>query len=253
MIYEELVNLGLSEKEAKVYLASLALGSAPVQKIAQKAGVNRATTYTNIDALMQLGLMSSFKEGKKFFFYAEAPEKIVYILIKKQQMALEERRENLEKIIPELKAHQSRRHSTPVLRYYKGKEGVFELTKALLKNETDTHYRKIYPYDTFCENFTKKELQILSDERTTRNIFAKVIRITNNNKLVSKKSESINVSPEYLKFKCDISIYGNSVKIVSVQDPISAISVRDPNIADTFKKLYDLFWNITEKKYSLSK
>ena len=41
---KELQKIGLSEKEAKVYLAALELGQASVQNIARKAEVNRATT-----------------------------------------------------------------------------------------------------------------------------------------------------------------------------------------------------------------
>jgi sugar-specific transcriptional regulator TrmB len=36
MVVNELLNLGLSQKEAEVYLAALQLGSASVQKISDK-------------------------------------------------------------------------------------------------------------------------------------------------------------------------------------------------------------------------
>lgn len=39
----KLKELGLADKEARVYLASLELGSDTVQNIAKKSGVNRAT------------------------------------------------------------------------------------------------------------------------------------------------------------------------------------------------------------------
>lgn len=101
MDYRELTNLGLSEKEAKVYLAALELGKCPVQKISQKAGVNRATTYFIIKGMMKKGLMSSYTEGKKQFFFAEAPEKLK-ILFKDQELALKRKEEYLEKIITKI-------------------------------------------------------------------------------------------------------------------------------------------------------
>ena len=57
-LIQELGHLGLSEKEAAVYLASLELGPAPVQDISHKAKVNRATTYVMIESLMGRGLIS---------------------------------------------------------------------------------------------------------------------------------------------------------------------------------------------------
>ena len=48
---KELEHLGLSDKEAKVYLAALEMGPSPVQDISHKAHVNRATTYVMIESL----------------------------------------------------------------------------------------------------------------------------------------------------------------------------------------------------------
>lgn len=44
---------GLSEKEAKVYLTTLQLGSAPGSSIARNAGENRATVYTLLKELQK--------------------------------------------------------------------------------------------------------------------------------------------------------------------------------------------------------
>ena len=68
MLERELMEIGLNEKEVKVYLASLELGQSAVQAIANKSGVNRATTYFVIEGLTTKGLISSFHQGKKQFF-----------------------------------------------------------------------------------------------------------------------------------------------------------------------------------------
>ena len=67
MLKEQLEKIGLAEKEAKVFLASLELGSSAAQKIAKKAEINRATTYVIIEKLMKKGLMSSVEKGKRLF------------------------------------------------------------------------------------------------------------------------------------------------------------------------------------------
>jgi len=75
-LLRELEKLGLSDKEAAVYLASLELGPSPVQVISRKAEVNRATTYVMIEVLLQKGLMSTFDKGKKTMYTAEKPERL---------------------------------------------------------------------------------------------------------------------------------------------------------------------------------
>ena len=66
----ELQRVGLDERQAKVYLAALELGPSPVQKIAQRAGIPRATVYLVLNDLQGKGLITTYDEGKKTFFVA---------------------------------------------------------------------------------------------------------------------------------------------------------------------------------------
>ena len=98
MITNQLANLGLSENGAKVYMAMLELGPATVLEISAKAGVNRPTTYFQIEALKKLGLVSSQTKGKKQLFIAEAPEQLDFIL-DRQKGEIEQKKEELQKIL----------------------------------------------------------------------------------------------------------------------------------------------------------
>ena len=55
---EKLQELGLSEKEARVYLALFELGPSVVSGLAKKAGINRSTTYVILETLAKRGLVS---------------------------------------------------------------------------------------------------------------------------------------------------------------------------------------------------
>ncbi len=95
-VRRDLQEIGLNEKDAKVYLASLELGQSVVQDIAKKAGVNRAMTYFVIEALMKMGLMSSFHKGKKQFFVATDPDRFSDIL-QQEKLRVEKNESNLKK------------------------------------------------------------------------------------------------------------------------------------------------------------
>ena len=56
---EILKNIGLSPKEAKVYLAVLKLKKGLITSIAEQAGVNRTTTYDILEYLNKKGLRTS--------------------------------------------------------------------------------------------------------------------------------------------------------------------------------------------------
>ena len=59
MMFQKLFsNLGVDEKEAKVYLSALEIGSSPVSEIAVKAKMNRVTTYGFLEKLVKKGMVS---------------------------------------------------------------------------------------------------------------------------------------------------------------------------------------------------
>src|SRR4051812_11252942 len=80
-----LEQIGLTSKQALVYLALLELGSASVQSIAQKAGLKRPTTYLILDELQQKGVVSLVPQ-KKSLFTAESPERLLSDIHRKEEV-----------------------------------------------------------------------------------------------------------------------------------------------------------------------
>src|SRR3989344_5384738 len=98
---QQLTSLGLSENEAKVYMAMLELGPATVLEISAKAGVNRPTTYVQIESLKKMGLVSTQIKGKKQLFIAESPDQLESVF-KQKRKAIEKKKKELHKLLPEL-------------------------------------------------------------------------------------------------------------------------------------------------------
>lgn len=73
MLAKILQNIGLTEKEAKVYLACLELGPQPVSEIAKKARINRVTAYDILEKLLKKGLVNFVTKEKIKFFNATDP------------------------------------------------------------------------------------------------------------------------------------------------------------------------------------
>jgi sugar-specific transcriptional regulator TrmB len=70
----ELIKLGLTEKEVRVYLVDLELGSKPVKKITKMAKITRPTTYEIIKKLKEKGLFAKPSRIKKTIFRSIAGE-----------------------------------------------------------------------------------------------------------------------------------------------------------------------------------
>jgi sugar-specific transcriptional regulator TrmB len=244
MDYRELVNLGLSEKEAKVYIASLELGNSTVQNIAEKAKVNRATTYTIIESLSEKGLISTFVEGKKQYYCAEQPEKL-NMLFREQQLEIQMKQEKLEKLLPELKSLNSS-NDGPVVRYYEGKEGMRAMAEEFFVANHTEEARMIYSNDLLKNIFSAQELSFLANKRRGKNI--KVRSIVCSDKVdLSADAKRIAISPKKYPVTADIAFFDDKIRIASQKGKLAGIIIENKEISNTFKILFDLAWKYLEK------
>ncbi|MBU1627407.1 helix-turn-helix domain-containing protein, partial [bacterium] len=64
MLDKILQDNGFSEKEAKIYLATLELSNAPASSIARRVKENRVTVYSVLKNLVKRGMAQEFVKGK---------------------------------------------------------------------------------------------------------------------------------------------------------------------------------------------
>ena len=76
----ELRKIGLSEKEARIYLVLLELGNIPIQEIAQKVNLSRPTVYRILDDLQEKGLITKEKKKQVRYVAANSPDELLGIL-----------------------------------------------------------------------------------------------------------------------------------------------------------------------------
>jgi len=112
-----LKNFGLTEKQAKIYLACLELGESSIAEIAKKAQIKRTTIYNIIEEMLEKGFLSKFGEKRKENYVAEPPDKLLNIL-KNREIEL---RGWLPKLLAITNAGSTFK---PEVRFYQGKEGL---------------------------------------------------------------------------------------------------------------------------------
>ncbi len=250
MLKKKLEEVGISEKETKVYLASLEIGPSTVQKISQKANVKRATTYVVIENLIDLGLISTYIEGKKTFYVAEKPDRILEIL-KEKEKRLKDKISQIKEILPELMALYTDYKGKPVVRYYEGIEGL----KAVYEDFVDTLKKDgiIYtflPLDDFNESGIADKLKKRKKDRLKKRIRMKIIYTSKNGRNLSYEKESKkelkdNVFIDFNEFpiRGGMNIYGNKVFLIDYQGKKGGVVIENKTLADffriLFKKIYE--------------
>lgn len=245
-----LEKLGLSEKEAKVYLAALELGASSVQKIAQKAKINRATTYVILESLRKKGLTTSYEHGKKTFFTAEPPQRLE-LLLKKGEDELKEKKNELFDVMPELKAIFNLAENKPRVKFYEGKEGRTAMEKDVLQKAKNTY--TFTALDKYMEAF--KDLgEEMVNERIKEKVSTHVI-YTHRDGLVAGASskeqlrEARFVPHEKFPFKATIGLCleNNKIWIAVHRESFLGVVVVDADIAYSLKAIWNLGWEAAEK------
>ncbi len=247
MYENELQNLGLSEKEAKVYTTSLELGPDTVQNIAKASGINRATTYVQIDSLKEKGLMSEFEKGKKTYYVAESPE-VLTNLINKEEVELNFKKLELGRVVPDLvKFYDKISSSTekPKIRFFEGEEGVSQIRADFLKTQNETVYGFIN-LDQVLNKFVKNR-DNYTEKRVSKKIYSKLIYTKKtgryDNEIEKDKLREMRyVKPDKFPFDADISIYRDKVAFISYKNDAVGVIIENKPIAETMKAIFNAIW-----------
>lgn len=243
----ELQRIGLDEREAKVYLAALELGPSPVQKIAQRARVPRATTYLVLDDLQYKGFITTYDEGKKTFFVAEPPERLA-TLVDKREAEIKSQKETIKKLVPELASRgQFRKGERPIIRYYEGAPAVISsYIKDSLKGRGG-EILNILHLDRADETLRQADFPFekVRAMRTKKHIKSRVIYTTKKGRIKgystsNRKAKYVPV--EKYPFEADIAIRGNTVYLVPYGVPLRGVAIEDRAIAGSLRHVFELLW-----------
>ena len=242
----QLKNIGLTDNEAKVYLAMLELGPSPVLEIAAKAGINRPTTYFQIEALKKMGLVSLQNKGSKQLFVAESPDQLEFI-INRENKIVEQKKSELANILPELKTLYNLAEDKPQVRFFEGIDGLVKMQDEFLKSKPQEILAITSADDVF--KVFPKQLENYTPERVKRKIRSRVIYTSSQGDFLKEKDkemlrETKFVDPKDLPFNADITIFGNSVGIAALKGKLSGTIIEHKEISDSFKGLFEFAWKL---------
>jgi len=122
-----LEKLGLEQQEVKTYLALLDLGEATATKLAERTGLGRVHMYQIVNRLIEKGIASYIIKNNVKYFSASDPEALLKDIQQKEQ--------DLQKIIPELKARQNRFIHETKVEIFRGREGINTILKMVVRDQ----------------------------------------------------------------------------------------------------------------------
>ncbi len=234
---EALEQYGLSEKQAKVYLAALGLGAAPVAKIAQKAGLKRPTVYLIIEELLREDLIIKVPQEKKIYYKATNPSALL-----KQA---EDKKRVLENISDKLQVLYQRNSKEPKVRYYEGKDRLYKIYEEIFNSkEIWGIFKAEKYYQIFNEEDDRHFYRILSRAGgVLYDMFedSKIARQMADLKFKKGLRES-KLLPKDFKIDVDILVYGDKVAMFSLES-LTAVIIEDKAIAESQRQLIKFLWS----------
>src|SRR3989338_8953090 len=230
-----LEDIGLTNAEIKIYLALLELGTAKAGPILEKTGLQNSVVHMTLNKLVEKGLVSSIREGKRNHYQPSNPKHIVEYI--------NEKRERFEQILPELLNKQQISKEKPEIISFKGIKGIKELLMELLEAGGKEHHtfgstkESLMLGDVWWVNYHKKRAQ----KGITANLMF-------NESLKSGKEELKNQKPEEKTTKAGFEpltetiIRNNKMGIIIWIEKPLGILINNKIAAESYDKFFEMMW-----------
>jgi sugar-specific transcriptional regulator TrmB len=231
--------MGLSDKAARVYLASLLLGETTVLELAKESGVSRTSIYYTLDELRDKGMIIEVERGKKIYIMYVEPECLVK---EARQRAL-----TIDEFLPALEEIKFNKKRKPRIEFYFGpagfKEVWFKVFHSGLKefriitdaSHFNGYVKPAYILDEIIAEKRKlgiKSRQIIVDSPDARKIIMKDEQENRKSKLISK---------DY-PFAFTEIITNTFVVYISPRQDNVIFTIDQEGYADTKKHVFDALW-----------
>jgi len=234
--------IGLSEKEATVYLTLLELNEALPSTISRLTNVKRSTSYLVLEQLQKKGLATTIKRSGHLYFQACKADFLVSAQRKKYE-EISQQLSSLEQVLPELNSLHKDFTVTPQMSVYKGDEGIIQILEDSLsaKKEiccwSNTGLASSTALHQYHPTFLKKKIE--------RNIYSKCLFTYDQSGLQFKKNAKKELREVYLipiekyPFQNEINIYNDKTSIISLKDKVGVI-IQNQDISDSQRALFNL-------------
>lgn len=239
-LIQALGSAGLTEKEARVYIALLQLGKASSYSISSRSGLKKPTTYVILDELIKKGLVAKIPRLKKQQYIAKPPEEFFANVEEKLRMA--------KKVLPELiTMAESEKVKVQTIFY----EGVGGINEALYYHSKEMRGKEVVGFYATAEDASKELLEVFN--MWPRKMREAGIQV----KIITPAHESTNDFIEmdkqlgFLTKTVPNSIYSSKASLEAGEDfvriilfkPLQALIIRSPELANSVKQIFDMVYS----------
>jgi len=232
-----LEELGLTAKEAKIYLTVLEAGEITLSQIAREVKMPRTSCYGLMETLAEKGFITFMVRQKKKYYVAENPERLL--------KHLEEKESLLKESLPRFKALYNVSGAKPKIRFYEGSSGIRQILQEIINEKRD--FLAITSIDD-TNAIMRGEFGNFIEDRVKHHLRVRLLTDYTPDAIELKKTDSQELRetrfvPDKYRFKTANFKFGNKTAIISLKKNPIGIVIEDEDVTDTFKMYFEILWN----------
>ena len=231
--------IGFNEKEIKVYLTLLRLGSITASKVSTETNIDRATCYRYVDSLISKGAVSYVIKNNVKYFTAAHPSKIL--------KDIQEKEKEYKKLLPDLISLTKLPKQETIAEVYKGKQGIKTVLRDVLKTRKkhyvlgdEGHFMDVMPifFKQFINTCLKSRIieRIICSQKVKKKL-----------QDYDYKYSETKAIPNNIVLPTTTLIYGDNIVLFDWVLPYSAVVIKNKHMALSYKNYFKLLWEIAKK------
>jgi sugar-specific transcriptional regulator TrmB len=257
---DSLKEIGLNDKEIKVYLILLKHGRMTPTSLAKLSKISRPTVYNIAKSLLSKGIIAEDLGGKTLYL-APLPPQSLHQIIDKPKRELEEKEGVVKKLIGELSlVTANKKYQVPKIRFVE--EG--ELEDYLYEN-TPRWNKEVFKIDntwwgfqdhSFVEHYQKWVLWFWEqkeylDSRVKTKILSNISPIEQKMEKKLPKSKRDIRFLGGMNFTSSVWVTGDYlIMIITQQHPFYLVEIHDATLAHNMREVLKKLWSLTENNQS---
>jgi HTH-type transcriptional regulator, sugar sensing transcriptional regulator len=241
---EEIEDLGLSNAETKVYISLLKQGETKTGILIDKTNLQSSTVYHVLGSLLEKGLVSFILKGKIKYYKAEDPKILLELLDQKKR--------NIEKILPKLNEIKNINKEHQSAKVYKGIKGLTtamnDILNTMKKNE------EYYFFQAPKQNIFNPRVALFFRnyhlKRSNKGIRVKGLALNTSKQKVLEifkgiKNSKLRFIDEFLP--TGLIIYKNKIITLDFEETPTAFVIQSDTVANSYKQFFEERWKIAKK------
>ena len=234
-----LTSVGMNEKQARLYLAALRLGTAPASRIATGAELNRATAYHLLEDMVREGYVAASDRFGTRHYTAIPPQQLL-ALLEERRTEIARVQERLQGMVGDLESLRMASTVEPTIRVFEGKTGLKDLHRRSLRSKTPIRvWDMTTTTDPDIYHFFREEFV---PERVQRGIESRVIATEEGGASNPIYLREVRVCPMEPR-NVDIRTFDAHTVITSYSpEEQFGIDIESPYITDALNAIFETLW-----------